>query len=91
MPLPLSPPPPLPLPLPLPLLLPLPPSLPLPLPQTACLKVSIHVYQLNEEGASEEGTDEDDEVVACQQWVLPSREFHGLWPTLIYDHAIKVR
>ena len=54
------------------------------------LKVSIHVYQLNEEGASEEGTDEDDEVVACQQWVLPSREFHGLWPTLIYDHAIKV-
>jgi hypothetical protein len=49
------------------------------------------VYQLNEEGASEEGTDEDDEVVACQQWVLPSREFHGLWPTLIYDHAIKVR
>ena len=49
------------------------------------------MYQLNEEGVSEEATEEDDDVVACAQWVLPNREFDGLWPSLIYDAAIKTQ
>jgi len=52
----------------------------------------IMVFQLNEEPATEEMADDSaagDEIPACKQWILPSREFHGLWESLVYDEGIK--
>jgi hypothetical protein len=35
---------------------------------------------LSQDGAAEEHTGgEGEDVTACNQWVLPSRDFHGLW------------
>jgi len=33
--------------------------------------------------------DDADAPVACQQWVLPSTEFVGLWESLYFDPALK--
>ncbi len=52
----------------------------------------IYVFQLNEEGSAEEMAEEEGEsadLPACRQWVLPCREFHGLWDSLIFDDCIK--
>ena len=50
----------------------------------------VHVYYLSDDGASEEYTDDSEDAVnSSQQWMLPAREFHGLWENLIYDHEIK--
>ena len=29
--------------------------------------------------------------VHCREWQLPSRQFHGLWESLVYDTGIKQR
>jgi hypothetical protein len=54
----------------------------------------VHVYQLNEEGAGEEGDDggEDDDGgagVTYRDWALPAREFAGLWESLVYETDVK--
>ena len=52
----------------------------------------VHVFQLDEDGASEEmtsGEGGDDSIPSCTQWLMPSTEFHGLWDSLIYDSQIK--
>ena len=52
--------------------------------------IKLYVYRINIDGASEEYTDESEESVSsCSQWVLPAKEFHGLWENLIYDIDIK--
>jgi AAA+ superfamily predicted ATPase len=53
--------------------------------------LKIHVFQLNEEGASDEMADDsgDQELPACKHWMLPARDFHGLWQSLIYDECVK--
>lgn len=52
--------------------------------------IKMYVYRLNIDGASEEYTDESEESVSsCSQWVLPSKDFDGLWENLIYDIDIK--
>ena len=52
--------------------------------------IRLHVYRLSVDGASEEYTDESEESVSsCSQWVLPAKEFDGLWENLIYDIDIK--
>ena len=53
-------------------------------------ELCIYTYRLSTNGASEEYTDEsEDSVSSCQQWVLPSQDFHGLWETLVYDTDVK--
>ena len=53
-------------------------------------EIFVYVYRLSSDGVSEEYTDESEESVSsCQQWVLPAREFHGLWENLIYDIDVK--
>jgi len=50
-------------------------------------QANIHIYQLNEDQASEEM--EESDTPACQQWILPHKEFHGVWDSLIFDGEIK--
>ncbi len=55
----------------------------------------VHVYQLNEEEACEEGDDGadgdggDGGGVSYRDWSLPCREFSGLWDALVYEHDVK--
>ncbi len=41
--------------------------------------IRVFVYTLNEDGVTEEQTESEEDVTACQQWVLPAAEYHGLW------------
>eukprot|EP00249_Psilotum_nudum_P036438 c731_g1_i1 orf=200-1618(+) len=52
--------------------------------------LNVHVYQLNDEGPGEE-MDNSENIASFHDWVLPSREFHGLWDSLIYDTGLKQR
>ncbi len=47
------------------------------------------MYKLNEDGVAEEMADEEDSTPACSQWILPCKEFHGLWESLIYEDFIQ--
>uniref|UniRef100_A0A7S0EB03 AAA+ ATPase domain-containing protein n=1 Tax=Hanusia phi TaxID=3032 RepID=A0A7S0EB03_9CRYP len=49
-------------------------------------ELRVHVVQLDTEGAVDES---DEEVTSCQIWMLPSKDFHGLWESLIYDFDVK--
>lgn len=53
----------------------------------------IHIYKLEEEGVQNEciesGDGDGQEISAAQHWLLPSRDFHGLWENLIYESNIK--
>lgn len=52
----------------------------------------VHVHQLFEEEAEEEGVDGgDDESVAFQLWTLPALEFDGLWESLVYDEDVQAK
>ena len=56
----------------------------------------VHLAQLSDEGpltsdldmGDGDGSDGSD-VPACQQYTLPSREFHGVWDSLVFDTDIK--
>lgn len=50
----------------------------------------MHVFQLNEEGAADDDETEDN-VSIYREWLLPSREFHNLWESLLYEEDIKAR
>ncbi|BBN12187.1 pachytene checkpoint protein 2 [Marchantia polymorpha subsp. ruderalis] len=50
--------------------------------------LQVHVYQLHEEGPSEE-LEGNDSIASFHEWTLPGREFHGLWESLIYDSSLK--
>lgn len=49
-----------------------------------------HVYQLQEDGP---GTEElgDEDLAAASHWILPSRDFDGLWESLVFDEDIKTK
>jgi len=52
--------------------------------------VRVHVFQLSDEGVCEEtleGADPGSSVNACYQWVLPAREFDGLWDSLVFGNG----
>eukprot|EP00937_MAST-01D_sp_MAST-1D-sp2_P005262 g5262.t1 len=55
--------------------------------------VRVHVFELSDEGPSDEavdgGGDDEEPVAACTQWVLPAREFDGLWASLVFEDGIK--
>ncbi|XP_039133105.1 pachytene checkpoint protein 2 homolog [Dioscorea cayenensis subsp. rotundata] len=50
----------------------------------------VHVFQLSEEGPGEELSG-DDMLSSFNEWVLPSREFDGMWESLIYETGLKQR
>ena len=54
------------------------------------LDVIVHVYQLNEDGPGDE-MDGEDEIATYREWTLPSRDFHGLWESLVFDTDVKRR
>lgn len=53
----------------------------------------IHIFKLDDEGVQTEciqsGEGDGQEVSAAQHWVLPSRDFHGLWENLVYESNVK--
>ncbi|EHA8587889.1 hypothetical protein COCNU_scaffold003477G000030 [Cocos nucifera] len=48
----------------------------------------VHVFQLSEEGPGEELSG-DDMLSIFNEWVLPAKEFDGLWESLIYETGLK--
>ena len=50
--------------------------------------LEIVVYKLSEEGMAEE-FDDSGEATTASHWVLPAKEFDGMWDSLIYDSSIK--
>ena len=53
--------------------------------------LTIHVFQLNEDGAADDDEGDDDGVPAYREWLLPCREFNGLWENLVYESDVKQR
>ncbi|EKX34200.1 hypothetical protein GUITHDRAFT_80745 [Guillardia theta CCMP2712] len=49
-------------------------------------ELHVHIVQLDTEGAADES---DGDITSCQIWMLPSKDFDGLWETLIYDMDVK--
>jgi hypothetical protein len=49
----------------------------------------VHVFKLSEEQPAEETTEDDEQVSTCQQTILPSVMYDGLWESLVYDTHIK--
>ncbi|KAK3579945.1 hypothetical protein CHS0354_020842 [Potamilus streckersoni] len=47
-----------------------------------------HIFQLQEEGHGVEELEEED-LAAASHWILPSKEFDGLWDSLVFDDDIK--
>ena len=55
---------------------------------------TVHVHHMYDEEAAEEtagGEGDDEGSVAFQMFLLPAREFEGLWETLLYETDIKER
>ena len=55
---------------------------------------TVHVHRMYDEEAAEEsagGEGDDEGSVAFQMFLLPAREFEGLWETLLYETDIKQR
>ncbi|KAK3267849.1 hypothetical protein CYMTET_23618, partial [Cymbomonas tetramitiformis] len=48
------------------------------------------LYQLNEDEPGEEMEDED-EISTYREWSLPSRSFHKLWESLVFEVEVKKR
>lgn len=49
----------------------------------------IFIFQYNEEGEGEESTEDEENLPAYSEWILPNSDFHGLWDSLIFDEGIK--
>jgi hypothetical protein len=47
-----------------------------------------HVFQLQEGGPGMEEL-EDEDLAAASHWILPSRDFDGMWESLVFDEDIK--
>ncbi|KAH6809419.1 pachytene checkpoint-like protein [Perilla frutescens var. frutescens] len=54
------------------------------------VKPVVHVYQLSEEGPCEELSN-DGQLASFNEWILPAKEFDGMWESLIYDSGLKQR
>ncbi|XP_065084459.1 pachytene checkpoint protein 2 homolog [Ochlerotatus camptorhynchus] len=58
--------------------------------QTPRTDLQLHIYLLNEEACEGETIQQDgDEVQIANHWLLPARDFHGQWESLIYDDHLK--
>ncbi|KAK4781474.1 hypothetical protein SAY86_015576 [Trapa natans] len=54
------------------------------------VKPVVHVFQLSEEGPCEE-LDADGQLSSFNEWILPAKEFDGMWESLIYEPGLKQR
>lgn len=50
----------------------------------------VHVFQLSEEGACEDVSG-DGQPSTFNEWILPAKEFDGMWESLIYESGLKQR
>lgn len=58
--------------------------------QTPRSDLQVYIYTLNEEACEGETIQQDgDEIQIANHWLLPTRDFHGLWESLIYDDNLK--
>lgn len=54
------------------------------------VKPIVHVFQLSEEGPCEDLTS-DGQLSSFNEWILPAKEFDGMWESLIYESGLKKR
>ncbi|XP_010248666.1 PREDICTED: pachytene checkpoint protein 2 homolog [Nelumbo nucifera] len=54
------------------------------------VKPVVHVFQLSEEGPGEEISG-DGQLSSFNEWILPAKEFDGMWESLIYEAGLKQR
>ncbi|KAL3512734.1 hypothetical protein ACH5RR_025451 [Cinchona calisaya] len=54
------------------------------------VKPVVHVFQLSEEGPCED-LDGDGQLSSFNEWILPAKEFDGMWESLIYESGLKQR
>ncbi|XP_039056318.1 pachytene checkpoint protein 2 homolog [Hibiscus syriacus] len=54
------------------------------------VKPVVHVFQLSEEGLCEELT-ADGQLSSFNEWILPAKEFDGMWESLNYEYGLKQR
>ncbi|TMX05310.1 hypothetical protein EJD97_025002 [Solanum chilense] len=54
------------------------------------VKPVVHVFQLSEEGPCEELSG-DGQLSTFNEWILPAKEFNGMWESLIYESGLKQR
>ncbi|KAH7865965.1 hypothetical protein Vadar_013663 [Vaccinium darrowii] len=54
------------------------------------VKPVVHVFQLSEEGPCED-LSEDGQHSTFNEWILPAKEFDGMWDSLIYESGLKQR
>ncbi|KAL3616621.1 nucleolar component of the pachytene checkpoint [Castilleja foliolosa] len=47
------------------------------------VKPAVHVFQLSEEGPCEDISN-DVQLASFNEWILPAKEFDGMWERLIY-------
>ncbi|KAK1359650.1 pachytene checkpoint protein 2-like [Heracleum sosnowskyi] len=50
----------------------------------------VHVFQLSEEGPCEDLSG-DSNLSSFNEWMLPAKEFDGMWESLIYESGLKQR
>ncbi|CAM9730239.1 unnamed protein product [Pylaiella littoralis] len=52
----------------------------------------VHTYRLSHEGAEQEmieGAGEEEEIAACDQWILPAASLEGVWESLVLEQGVK--
>ncbi|KAL4634158.1 hypothetical protein ACB092_04G178500 [Castanea dentata] len=54
------------------------------------VKPVVHVFQLSEEGPCEDVSG-DGQLPSFNEWMLPAKEFDGMWESLIYESGLKQR
>ncbi|KAK4489020.1 hypothetical protein RD792_004812 [Penstemon davidsonii] len=54
------------------------------------VKPVVQVFQLSEEGPCEELSN-DGQLASFNEWILPAKEFDGMWESLIYESGLKQR
>ncbi|KAL9434130.1 hypothetical protein AB3S75_028877 [Citrus x aurantiifolia] len=54
------------------------------------VKPVVQVFQLSEEGPCEE-LGGDGQLSSFNEWILPAKEFDGMWESLIYESGLKQR
>ncbi|XP_059443055.1 pachytene checkpoint protein 2 homolog [Corylus avellana] len=54
------------------------------------VKPVVHVFQLSEEGPCEDLSG-DGQLSTFNEWILPAREFDGMWESLIFESGLKQR
>ncbi|CAH1423269.1 unnamed protein product [Lactuca virosa] len=54
------------------------------------VKPLVHVFQLSEEGPCED-LDGDSQLSSFSEWMLPAKDFDGMWESLVYESGLKQR